>query len=293
MSGVGGRRADSLSIVIGAAAGERSASACLDALADQLDADVEVIVATGEPWCDTGDRPARTVEVADGLVPDLWAEGIAHASGDIVALLASTADPAGDWVERTRAAHRRGLTVVGGPIEAGDGLSIVDWGVYFCRYSGYMMPLAADATLEVPGDNASYVREVLRRYQERYANGFWEPFVHAALHADGHRFGFEPGRVVRHAAGGSGRRFARQRLAHGRSHGRHRSRGVPAARVLVGVASTPLVPVVMTARVARTVMSKHRHRRRFAIALPFVFWFYCCWACGELLGRLDALRGRA
>lgn len=262
-----------VSIVVGAAGGEGSAAPCVEALAGQADADVEVIVETG-----------------DRLVPELWADGIARSTGAVVALLASTSVPDEGWVARTRQAHEGGRAAIGGPIEAGPGLTLVDWAVYFCRYAPYMAPVAEDAGLEVPGDNASYDGEVLRRYHDLYRDGFWEPFVHAAMRADGHRFGFCPERVVRVLPGARSSEFARQRFVHGRAHGRARSRGVSRVRVLLGAATAPLVPLVMAGRTVRTVLGKGRNRARLAVALPLVLWFFCCWAAGELAGRLDAVR---
>ena len=233
---------------------------------------------------------ARWLIRSGGLVPVLWAEGIEHASAEIVALLGSNVVPAGDWVARVREGHAGSEAVLGGPIDPGAGLSVVDWAVYFCRYSAYMSPLVPDADLEVPGDNASYRSDVLRQYHDVYRDGFWEPFVHAAMRADGHRLGFSPKRPVHHQPGTGIVRFCRQRFAHGRVHGESRSKSLPRVRVLVAAASAPLVPLLMTARAARNVFVKRRHRVRFVLAAPLVLWFYCWWAAGELAGRIRAVR---
>jgi len=280
-----------LSIVIGARLGERGAAACIDALAPQVDDELEVILAVDRAGVVC---PAWAKEVVrpNGLVPELWAAGIDQASGRLIGLLASTTVPEDGWVASTRAAHGDDVAILGGAIEPGDGLSIVDWAVYFCRYSPYMRPLGPADGLEVPGDNASYDGDVLRQYGAMYRTGFWEPMVHQAMRADGHRQAFCEGRIVRAAAGARASTFRRQRLAHGREHGRGRAAGVSQGRTLLGLLTAPVVPLLMTARAARTVFAKRRLRARFLAASPLILWFYTWWAIGEMNGRLDAIRGR-
>jgi hypothetical protein len=222
-------------------------------------------------------------------VPELWSVGIAHARGRLVGLLAGTVVPDEDWVALTLHAHDDGAAVVGGPIEPGGGFRLVDWAVYFCRYSPYLRPLPA-VVLEVAGDNASYRMDVLTDYETAYADGFWEPFVHDLMRADGHEVVVRPDRVVRPRAGARVGVFSRQRFAHGRAHGRLRSVGQSRRKLIVGVLTTPAVPAVMTARVFKVVFARRRHRGRLVVATPVVAWLYACWAAGELVGRLDAAR---
>lgn len=283
----------SLSVVIGARS-EDDPTECLDALAGQIDDSVEVILVSDTPR-DSVRRPwVQEVVRPGGLVPQLWASGIERTSGRLIGLLAATSVPESDWVALIRTVHAAGdAAIVGGAIEPGPDFTPVDWAVYFCRYSPYMRPLSATGSLEVPGDNASYEGELLRGYGDTFRDGFWEPFVHAALRADGHTQSFCPQRGVRVTSGASARGFRRQRFAHGQSHGRSRADGVPRWRTALGVASTPLVPLVMTARAARTVAAKGRRLGRFIAVLPLVVWFYGWWAAGEMIGRLHSLRGRA
>ncbi len=92
--------------------------------------------------------------------------------------------PADDWVEQIRTLHRR-FDVVGGAIDPGARLRLSDWAEYFCRYAPDMRPFPARETLDLPGDNAAYKRAVLAIVGDSYRDGFWEPFVHRRLAADG------------------------------------------------------------------------------------------------------------
>lgn len=291
-AGGGGRAIPTLSIVVGARSSEHPADACLDALSDQLRDGVEVILVEDE---DSG--AARRYEVRHvlrprGLVPELWAEGIRHASGELVGLLPSTAAPDADWVDRTLELHAGGAAGVGGAVEPGGDLGVADWAVYFLRYSPYMLPVAPDEVLEIPGDNASYRADVLARYRHVYEEAFWEPAVHRVMRADGHQLRFSPLRVVRQLPGANIAAFCRQRFTHGRAHGRQRSAGLGRAQILGASLTAPLVPPLITLRAARAVLAKRRNGARFLVAAPLILYFSCWWATGELVGRLEVASGR-
>lgn len=283
----------SLSIIVGARGDESSAAACLESLYAQLSSSVELLlVEDSAPQTASLDLPpsVRRFSRPGGLVPQLWAEGIDHASGEIVGLLAATVVPADNWVACTLALHRGDAVGIGGAIEPGERLHAVDWAVYFCRYAPYLRPIAGDADLEVPGDNASYRREILVRYRPQYENGFWEPAVHRSMRADGHRLSVSADRVVTFDARTDTNRFCRQRYLHGRAHGEQRSAGLGRRRILLEAMTFPIVPLLLTLRVARTVMRKRRFRGRFVAVSPLVVYFYCWWAAGELAGRLASAR---
>ena len=82
----------------------------------------------------------------------------------------------------------------------------------------------------------------------------------------------------------------RQRIDHGRSHGRQRGalrgKGHNVVRVLI----SPLVPFVLTYRVTRLVLSKGRYEARLVSALPLLFAYNLAWGLAEGLGYADQLR---
>lgn len=276
-----------LSVVVAMRQAEGGGPACLERLASQRRPGVEVIVVRDEP---NGDAPswAEVCTRPGGLVPELWAEGIRRSRGRVVALTTASVLPSDDWVARTLSLHGDGAAAVGGPVESGPGLRGVDWAVYLCRYAAYMLPL--DGVPDLPGDNASYDGVALRTYAALYGDGFWEPFVHARMRADGYTLTLRPERVVRHAPGARWAAFSRQRFRHGRTYGEMSARGEGGVRTLVRVALAPLVAPLMTLRTARHVLRKRRFRARLAAALPLLLWFYGCWAAGEAAGRLGSLR---
>ncbi len=264
----------SLSIVVASNGAPGSVEACLAALEGQVD-DAEVIVQ---------DR-------AGALVPELWRDGIDAASGAVVALTISPMRPAADWVARIRE-HLEQDDVVAGAIDPGEGLRIVDWAEYFCRYARDMRPFARRENPEIPGDNCAYRRELLVGTRELWRDGFWEPEVNRALRADGVRLWHDPDVVVFQGRSAGFGAFFHQRLEHGRAYGRQRGARFGAGRNAAGVALAVVVPVVLAVRTAREVFSRGRYRTRLVVALPALLAFDAAWAAGEAMGHLDTLRGR-
>jgi hypothetical protein len=282
-----------LSIVIGSNGADASVESCLAALAPQVDG-AEVIVC--EPEASPAELRerfpfARFLERRGALVPTLWRDGIDESRGRIVALTISPMQPAPDWVETIRAELER-ADVVAGAIDPGEGLRLADWAEYFCRYARDMLPFPPHECVDLPGDNAAYKRELLERTRPLYRDGFWEPDVHRALHAQGAALRHAPELVVRQGRSAGAAAFARQRVHHGRAHGRQRGVRFGPGRNLLGVLGAPLVPPLLTFRVLRETQRRRRLRGRAIAALPLILFFDAAWAAGEALGHLDALRDR-
>jgi len=282
-----------VTVVIGSNAPPERLAACLEALEPQRSG-VEVLVYEGAPSpSEVRDRFAWAtfVTTPGALVPHEWRDGIDAARSEIVALTIAQMVPARDWIATIRRALAAG-DVVAGAIEPGRRLRVVDWAEYFCRYSRDMLPFPERETPDLPGDNAAYRRERLETVRETYRDGFWEPDVHRALAADGVPLPQRPDLVVYQGRSAGFAAFARQRKRHGRAYGQQRGARFSAGRNVVGVLAWPAVPLLMTLRVLKLVMSKGRYRGRLALALPAVIAFNVVWAVAEALGHLDVLRGR-
>jgi hypothetical protein len=284
----------SLTVVVASLGPQAALERCLAALEPQVDG-AEVLVCDGHRNTSELSRRfgwARFVEMPTRLVPELWRDGIELASGRIVALTISAMVPEGDWIESIKSVHAE-HDVVGGAIEPGAGLRVSDWAEYFCRYVRDMRPFEGHECVEhLPGDNAAYKRELLERTRELYRDGFWEPVVHRRLAEEGVLVWHSPELVVRQGRSAGVRAFLRQRLVHGRAHGRKRGAHFSRPRNLAGILGAPLVPPLLTLRIVREVTAKRRYRLRVAAALPLLFAYNVAWATGEAPGHVDAPRGR-
>jgi hypothetical protein len=281
-----------VSVVIGSNA-PQALDVCLAALEPQRNS-AEVLVCEGEPSHELlrSRFPWATFVTSPGaLVPELWRDGIERSNGRIVALTIAQMVPAEDWLETIVRTHEE-HDAVGGAIDPGKGLRLVDWAEYFCRYSRDMRPFTPADDEELAGDNVAFKRSLLERHRNELRSGYWEPVLHPALRRDGTELWHTPDLLVRQGRSAGFAAFARQRLEHGRRYGRQRGEQFSRPRNLAGVLGAPLVPFLMTVRVLRRVLAKGRFRRQAVVALPLIFTFNALWAYAEARGHAETLLRR-
>ena len=283
-----------ISVVVGSNGAPGSVERCLAALEPQLTEGVDVLVCESTASAaDVRERfPfARFHERRGALVPELWRDGIDLTTGELVALTISPMEPDPAWVSTMRDRLGR-YDAVGGAVEPGHGLRTVDYAEYFCRYAADMPPFEPHESPDLPGDNAAYRRESLLHVRAAWAEGFWEPDVHRELKAAGGTLLHDPALVVRQGRSAGFSAFFRQRLMHGRAHGRQRGARSSTVRNVAGVTLAFLVPGILLLRQVRLVFSKRRHRGAFAVSLPALLAYDVAWALGEARGHADTLRRR-
>ncbi len=284
-----------LSVVIGSQNARATVAECLAALgSNSAERTLEIIVAdnstdgTAEIVRQQFPDVRLVVERPSALMPELWEAGIRQSTADIVAITTAHCIPDRDWVLTILKAHEHPYPGIGGAIEGGQDSSLVDWAIYFCRYSSYMRPFPPGVVAEIPGDNASYKRWALDRCIDVRRKGFWEPEIHAVLRQDGHQLFMDPSIVVYHHKSFGVLSFMRQRFQHGRHFGRSRAERFSTVRRALYAASAPLIPLIFLSRISRQVFTKGRHRREFLLSLPFPLLFLLSWSAGELRGYLQA-----
>ncbi len=151
---------------------------CLASLVPQLPPDeMEVVVVTGPSGSQVElAREFPSVRFADNAVPlnvpRLWALGIEMTRADIVALTIENCIPAPDWAKVILAAHASPWPAIGGAIEPDPKAGLVDWAVYFCRYSGSMLPFPQRFLDDLAADNVSYKREAINSVWSVARDGF-------------------------------------------------------------------------------------------------------------------------
>lgn len=282
-----------LSIVVGCVASPEGAAPCLEALEPQLDGS-EVLVcapAAAPPALRERFSWAAFHERAGAFVPELWRDGIDRSSGELVALTISPMIPAPDWVATARDGGRR-HGVYAGAIDPADGLPLADLAECLCRYAPDMTPFAPRDSVDVPGDNCAYRADLLHRTRETWADGFWEPDVNRAIAGLGTTPRHDPALHVRQGRSAGARAFMRQRVVHGRAHGRQRGARFSPGRNAVGVLAAPVIPALLLLRTVRELAGRGRLDGRAVAALPWLVVFDVAWAAGEAAGHLDALLGR-
>ena len=294
-----------LSLVVAAHGQLADVAAWLDAVRPQIAAQpaasIEVLVchrpdaATApdpsggiSPWSEA--EWLRLVPCAQhALVPEMWRDGIAASRAPRVALSVVDCLPDAGWLAALLAADLESYCAVGGAIDcdpSGDGVSLA---VYLLRYARYGRPFDPLETDDLPGDNALYDRIVLLRHQGAYADGFWEPEIHALLAREGRRMLRDPAIVALHHNSYGVLEFAAQRLAHGRRFGRDRAAAMPPLRRMLYLAASPAVPFILAAKVMRIGLAGRATRQALPRAAPALGLFLLSWGAGEMRGILDAV----
>lgn len=218
---------------------------------------------------------------------ELRAAGMAAARGDIVALIEDHGRPDSRWCARIAEAYRYGYAGVGGAIENGVD-KLVNWAVYFCDFGAYQNPVAPGPTTMISDANASYRREALEAIREVWKDSFHQVVVNNAILARGGKLGIFPDIVVyQHRDGlGLGEALA-ERYVWGRSYGASRCRWMSGTARVARTVLTPLLPLVLVARMAAAVARKGRLRKQFVTALPLIVLLASAWSLGELAGYVS------
>ena len=262
--------------------------ACLESLERQCP-EAEVVVAD---WTDAETRrrvrerwpQVRLLSFDEPMaVPELRAAGIAAATAEHVALIEDHCVVRDGWARLILEGHRRGFSVVGGPIRNAAARRLRDWAAFFCEYSEHMEPLPEGPTGSLPGMNVSYDRRALDAMQPLLDEGRWESWLHPHLRTNSFEFYLDPGIALDHAKDFGVREFLSQRYHYSRSHAGMRNAELGWRRIVYALGSPALVPLLY-ARIARNVFSKRRHRLVFLLSSPLILLYTATWAFGEAVG---------
>jgi glycosyltransferase involved in cell wall biosynthesis len=280
-----------VSVVVPSVNGLPAIADCLDALQRQEgDVAAEVVVVDR---CGEATRallrerfPAVRILAAEPrtAIPALRALGIAHSRGALVAVIEDHCNVDPGWLLAIDRARQGGHRVIGGAVENGSVERVVDWAAFFCEYARFMPPVRGGEVEEVAGNNVVYDRALLAELGALEAS--WEFFLHGRLKERGVRFFCEPALLVSHRKEFGFRYFLAQRYHYSRSFAGMRLSGAPWWRCLGYALATPLLPLVLFARITWAVAQKGRHGMRFLQSAPVLVVFLASWAWGEAVGAL-------
>lgn len=280
--------APALSVVVASVNGMPYLGRCLDALRHRCP-EAEVIVAD---WTDAETRrrvrdmwPTTKLLSFDEpmAVPELRAAGILAANAPYVALIEDHCVVGEDWSSRLVGAHRRGYSVVGGPVRNGETRRIRDWAAFLCEYSEHMEPAAEGVVPDLVGMNVSYDREALAAIDDLVREGRWESWLHPRLRSRGFAFYCDGEAVIHHVKDFGIREFLSQRYHYSRSHAGMRRAELGWKRWIYIAGWPGLVPLLYY-RIARNVWRKRGPVKEFALATPLIVLYLSVWAYGEAVG---------
>lgn len=284
-----------LSVVVGSQNARQTIVECLTSIERQVvNESVEIVVAdystdgTAEIIQTKFPRVKLIKFKKPMLIPELWGAGISRCCGEIIAITTAHCIPARDWVSKMLKAHNSSYAAVGGAIECMHEVSIVDWAIYFCRYTPYMKPFSAGIVQEVPSDNASYKRTALEGCKDLWKDGFWETVINAKMRRDGMMLFSSPSIVVSHGKAFGFTGFIWQRFYHGIHFGVTRAANISPLKRIIYIVLSPMISFIFYSHIVRRVFKKKRCLKEFALSSPVLFLFLISWSAGELWGYLSA-----
>lgn len=284
-----------LSVVVAALNHGGLLNPCVEALAAQADSSaVEIIIARDSARFADVDRAGvsnlfaslRWIEAAPGTtVPCLRGLGIAAARGHMVAMIEDDCVVEDGWCEVALASAGQSAAV-GGAVEPGPYRRRIDWAVYFCDYSRFMLPISTADSVPLPDNNVVYARQALLDLPEGERMDFRDEFVLARWRTAGIPTRIVGNLVVRNINSWSMRHLTSVPFHHGRAYAAQRF-GARSAALRVGVALLALaLPLVKMLRIAAVTLSRRRLAGQLALAMPWVAISAVSWSAGEMLGCL-------
>lgn len=280
-----------LSVVVVAAGGSQRFLASWVSFSVAHARDTEVILvhaaSSGMP---AATDSLRCLECSPGTrVPRLRAAGLRAARGTIVALTESFCRPAPGWAEALlQARARSGALAVGGPMRRARG-SGSHWALTFAEYGRFLQGEPEGPVLDLPLTNVAYERdrllEILARAPGGLADEFVEPEVHAALRSAGEVLWRTPAAVMFDDNDVGLQSSLPAMFHHGRLYGGRRVEGQGLLVRLLRSASSPLVPWIHLARIAKPASAVHGPLV-VVRCLPQLSVLLLAWALGEGVGSL-------
>jgi Glycosyl transferase family 2 len=222
-------------------------------------------------------------------LPEMRAQALQMARGKYVLVTEDHCVPPLSWLSdfKSMIDENPDASVIAGCVENGVAQRTLDWATFLCEYAAFAPPIAEGAGNSLAGMNVMYDRRVLSECPaELLTKGFWETTVHPRLSSQGKML-LTTNRVrISHCKRFSFRLFAKQRYAYSRYFAGIR---FPRDKVLLrwmAALATPLLPVLLTARLVRAAQRKAGIAEPTVRAIPYLFLFFVIWAVGETVGYL-------
>ncbi len=220
----------------------------------------------------------------------LTAMALENARGQLIVLTEDSCVADDHWLAALSSGQRPDFAAVGGGVEAIPGIGAAMWAFCFVDFFRYMKPLAQGRSPSLSVCNVAYYRSHLLAIEDHWRDGFHESEVHGALQE---RFGAlsliakAEVRVQRNVAFGDA---IYERYAFGRLFGATRIARSTARRRLLLALLSPLLPLLLMARMSSKALANGELARRFVVALPAIVVLVVAWSWGEWLGYVTARR---
>lgn len=296
-----------ISILVTVVSGKAGVRRCLESLLPQIQGIKAEIVVPYDAWSlEIDDLKTEFPDVCFYYIPDLGAAasadipshqhrlydrrraiGLSRMQGRLIAMTEDLAVPAPDWISQIMKAHQnQPYSVIGGAID-----NAVDhpmnWALYYCDFGRFGSPLTAQNAEYVSDINVSYKRETIESVRDIWCEAYHETTVHWAMRDRGIELRLDPAlKVYQHRPQISLGTAIRQRSEWGRIFAETRVAEIGIGKRIFLAIFSPLLPVLLLARVLKHMLRQGRTVGQIVGALPIAACLLIGWAWGELVGYL-------
>ncbi len=296
-----------LSVVVVTLDGGASLARCLNALHQQEDPPaMEVVVAhderLGDPDAWLRQFPGVRLVQSPHLrnYPALRAAGVRATCGSVIAATEDQCIPPPRWCVNIVGEHTaRSAAAIGGPVVKWRPDSLLNWAIYLREFGEYAPPLEEEPVSALTDCNVSYKRVALEGIADVWRDEFHEPQVHGALRTGGETLWLSAALLTAHQRSFTLGAALRERCQFGRLYGRLRcmgGAGLPpwgGGKPLLLILLSPLLPLLLTARVVLRSLRKGKYLGVTLLALPYLLLISAAWTLGEVVGSLGGSRSPA
>jgi hypothetical protein len=215
---------------------------------------------------------------------ELRAAGVRAARGNVIAITEDQCIPPPRWCANVVEAHRSPHAAIGGTVDKFTPDKPINWAIYLRELGTYMPPVAEGPAHALTDCNVTYKREALAAIADVWQDAFHEPDVHAALLARGGTLWLSPALLTLQQREMQLGPAISERYTFGRLYGGLRAASVSGAKRLMLILLSPVLPLLLVARVYAGVFGKRRHVGPALLALPYILLFALVWGWGEFVG---------
>lgn len=227
---------------------------------------------------------------ANHSLPTLRTMALRHSKGEYIFVTEDHCIPSENWLRAALdifANSDNNISAVGGCVENGCDDTIIDWATFFCEYLAFVSPVTNGHTNSLPGMNIAYHRKVFNDLTDDYlASGFWEARLHPLLIDRGQQLFSTNDMMISHKKHFSIHQFACQRFMYSRHYAGQRFGSYKLPTRLLASAIGFALPPLLLSRMVKSIYHKHRLRRQFILAIPYLLFFICIWTIGEIWGTI-------
>lgn len=299
-----------LTILITVVSGKNTMRRCLKALCPQVDFSEMEIIVPFDKWSeeikelavefpevrfhfikDAAIAAQKNIRAGDHLLYDLRRTvGLKLSRGNLIAITEDRAEPAEDWVQQIRFLHQQPFEVIGGAIENGIDKPL-NWAWYYCDFGRYGRPFENEEINYISDINVAYKRDALFAIFDVWDERYQETTVHWALKSRGIKLVLDDKMVVYQKRPPMTIKEAlHERVEWGRVFAETRVKEINVLPRLLYIWGTPVLPVLLTARVVKHMFRQKRTVRQMISILPIAFLLLLGWSFGELIGYVKGAK---